>query len=235
MTSEPGRSHFFNLGSSNLTQTPPPKSAEVRRASAAGGRETPRSPSACAGGNTLPSSKIKPGTDQPRPALRLAPSPILPVLRHGWGNVTWHAEETARHGQLGCLRKVGKHGAGRGGDATLQSALGLRSLRKRKTKMVGRHRDRPAVWKQSLTELQPEGEESVVVFGRYGENRVCRSLSQRYVIGQQSPGPCCGLPHRTARDRQGRDPEGKGQERRPAAATVSAGMRKWGAGDAGYK
>lgn len=73
-----------------------------------------------------------------------APEPHPSRCPGAAGDGTWHAEETARHRELGCLRKVGKHGAGRGGDATLQSALGLRSLRKKRTKTVGRHQDRPS-------------------------------------------------------------------------------------------
>lgn len=43
---------------------------------------------------------------------------------------TWHAKEATWHRQLGCLRKVGKHGTGRCGYAPLEAALWLWSLPK---------------------------------------------------------------------------------------------------------
>lgn len=197
----------FYLGSSNLTQTHPPKSVEIRGASAAAGREARRSP--CAGGNMAsPFPKTKPGTERPAPPRPpSSPKPRAPARS---GDVTWHAEETARHGQLGCLRKVGKHGAGRGGDATLQSALGLRSLRKRRTKMVRRHRAHPAAWKQSLMKRQPEDEESAVVFGRYVENAVWIRSRRGTSSGSRVRGRAAGSP--TGRHRIGRGgiPKGRG-------------------------
>lgn len=42
--------------------------------------------------------------------------------------LTWHSKEATWHRQLGCLCKVGKHGTGRCGYATLEAALGLWSL-----------------------------------------------------------------------------------------------------------
>jgi len=102
----------------------------------------PKPPSEIGGGKRRDAAQ--PGKKPPAP--RTNPGPARPAQpraprspRSGAAGVrTWHAEETARHRQLGCLRKVGEHGAGGGGDAALQSALGLRSLRKRRRKKVGK-------------------------------------------------------------------------------------------------
>lgn len=145
MTSKPGRSQLL-LGKRQFNPNSPSEIHRGLQGLCSRGKGSP------------PPPPQKSNQAQIDPSCSLSsPEPLLPVLRHRLGDITWHAKETACHGQLGCLRKVGKHGAGRGGDATLQSALGLWSLRKRRTKMVARHGDRPAVWKQLLTRAAARG------------------------------------------------------------------------------